>query len=76
MALHERHQYALGRPFIAVLLQNFIKNGAMLINPAPEPESIWSDFYKNLIQFPDPASRTGPPSSQVACDLVSRVRTR
>ena len=45
IALHQRHQQALGCPFVAALLQYFFENGAMLIDRAPEPELLSSAFH-------------------------------
>jgi hypothetical protein len=70
ISLHQRDQQALGRPFVAALLQDFFENGAMLINCAPEPELGSSAFHHDFVQIPNIAgARLSPP--QIASDLGS-----
>ena len=68
IALHQRHQQAFCRPFVASLLQDFFKNGAMLIYRTPKPEFLSRTFHDDLVQIPNIAG-AGLPSSQIAGDL-------
>ena len=39
-------------PLVAALLQYFFKNGAMLIDCAPEPELLSSAYHNSLVEMP------------------------
>jgi len=72
IAFHQRHQQALGGPFVASLLQDLFENVAMLIDRAPEPELGSSAFDNDFVQIPNIAG-TGLPPPQVPSDLGSEL---
>ena len=72
IAFHQRHQQALGCPFVASLLQDFFKNEAMLIDCAPEPEFFSSAFDNDFVQIPNIAW-AALAASQVAGDLWPKL---
>lgn len=55
-------------PVVPFGLEDFFQDNAMLINRAPQPESIARNLYGNFVQVPDVAGPPLPPP-QVPRDL-------